>query len=99
MTRDWAWGIGAVLLLTLFWVSDPAGIVATVREAAFAGMQTLLPRAEHSDRVRVVDIDRESLARLGPWPLRRSELARLMDRIAAEKPSAIAVDILLSGPD
>ena len=47
----------------------------------------------------IVDIDRASVAKLGPWPWRREVLARLVAAIAQSKPRAIGVDILFEGPD
>ena len=47
----------------------------------------------------VVDIDEESLSALGQWPWPRYRVAQLIERIAAEHPSAIAMDIVFSEPD
>lgn len=96
--REWVWGALAVAVLVGGWLLDPLGLAERGREAAFETLGSLLPRAG-TGQVVVVDIDRESLARIGAWPWRRSVLARLVDAIAARKPRVIAVDILLSGPD
>lgn len=47
----------------------------------------------------VVDIDEVSLSALGQWPWPRYRVAELIKRIAAEHPSAIAMDIVLPEPD
>ncbi len=47
----------------------------------------------------VVDIDDVSLAAIGQWPWPRYRLAELVERIAAERPAAIALDILLPEAD
>src|ERR1051325_119915 len=47
----------------------------------------------------IVDIDRRSLETLGPWPLPRSIIARIVEAIAAAKPRVIAIDILFAGDD
>ncbi len=47
----------------------------------------------------VVDIDEPSLSALGQWPWPRYRIASLIQRIAAEKPAAIAVDVLFPEPD
>lgn len=49
--------------------------------------------------VRVVDIDRPSLERLGPWPWPRMQMARLIDALASFAPAVIAIDILYAEPD
>jgi len=47
----------------------------------------------------VVDIDDVSLSAVGQWPWPRYRLAALVERIAAERPSAIALDVLLPEAD
>jgi len=47
----------------------------------------------------VVDIDETSIAAVGQWPWPRYRIARLLDQIAAQKPAAIALDIVLPDAD
>lgn len=54
--------------------------------------------APASDTV-VVDIDDVSLSALGQWPWPRYRVAELIERIAAEHPSAIAMDIVFPEAD
>ena len=49
--------------------------------------------------VVVIDIDRRSIEALGSWPWPRETMAELVEAIAAEKPEAIALDILFAEPD
>ena len=51
------------------------------------------------DEIIIIAIDEESLEQIGRWPWPRSMHAQLLDRLAPEKPRAIAFDILLSEPD
>lgn len=97
MSREWAWGVAAMIATAAVWLLDPAGIVDRSREAAFDVLGRILPRQRSSDAVRVIDIDRDSLARLGPWPWRRSLLADLVER--ADGARAVGIDVLLSGAD
>lgn len=46
-----------------------------------------------------VDIDERSLSAVGQWPWPRYRVASLIQRIAAEKPAAIALDILFPEAD
>ena len=57
------------------------------------------PRPWQDAAVRVVDIDDDSIRRLGQWPWPRTDLARLTDRLAAAGASAIAYDVVFSEPD
>lgn len=62
-----------------------------------------LLRATASDEpaadVVVVDIDDVSLAAVGQWPWPRYRLAALVERVAADDPAAIALDVLLPEAD
>ncbi|GJG95221.1 CHASE2 and HATPase_c domain-containing protein [Cupriavidus pauculus] len=56
------------------------------------------PHAPRNDIV-LVTIDDASIGALGRWPWRRSVLASLVDRIAADRPRVIGLDVMLSEPD
>lgn len=84
---------GAAMLLP-----DP-GPLAVIRLAAFDYYQVWMPRQRQSAPAIIVAVDDESLARIGQWPWPRETVARLIDRIAAREPAAIAVDLLFSEPD
>ena len=65
-------------------------------------LDTLLVRTASDAPARgtvVVDIDDVSLAAVGQWPWPRYRIAQLIERIAAEHPSAIALDIVFPEPD
>jgi len=53
---------------------------------------------EGNHQVVVVTIDPDSVARLGPWPWPRRELAQLVDRISDAGSRAIGVHLLLAQP-
>ena len=102
LDREWAWGIVAVVATTALWLGDPGSAITKAREAAFEAMGQLFPRASSSGSVTVIDIDRESLSRIGPWPWRRSLIAGLVqqagDQAASPRPwpdpaQAFTVDI------
>jgi adenylate cyclase len=52
------------------------------------------------DAITIIAIDNETVRQAGGYPLPRATLARLIERIAAFRPKAIALDLLLvdSGP-
>jgi len=72
-----------------------------LRLACFDAYQMLLPGARLSEptAIVIVGIDEPSLARYGQWPWPRTMLARLIARIAAARPAAIGIDILMAEPD
>ena len=66
---------------------------------AFDAYQRAAPRPYQDAAVRVVDIDDESIARLGQWPWPRTDMARLTRALSDAGASAIAFDIVFSEPD
>jgi adenylate cyclase len=74
---------------------DPGGIVQNLREAVFDRLLIWSPRASTSGRVTVVDIGRDALSAVAPWPWPRDRLADLINKIADARPAVLAVDILL----
>lgn len=58
-----------------------------------------LPTAPTYAEVIVIDIDAASLRARGPWPWPRETLAQLVEALTAAKPAALALDMLLAGPD
>ncbi|MBV9634363.1 MAG: adenylate/guanylate cyclase domain-containing protein [Methylobacteriaceae bacterium] len=96
--RAVAWLTGAVLLLGGLWFieRDPSGLAERWRGLAFDALGTAFPRETASNRVVVIDIDRAALEKMGPWPWPRDVLATLVAKVAASRPAAIALDILLA---
>ena len=71
--------IGAVLLLL-----DPP-MLQTLRQSVFDQYQRIQPRVYQPAPVRIIDIDEESLAKIGqrPWP--RSRIADMVERLRKGK--------------
>ena len=65
----------------------------------FDSYQRAAPRAYEDAPVKVVDIDDESIRRLGQWPWPRSDIARLIDRLGRAGASVVAFDVVFSEPD
>jgi CHASE2 domain-containing sensor protein/serine phosphatase RsbU (regulator of sigma subunit) len=86
------------LLLILVALPEVPGL-RLLRLAAFDTYQSLAPRPRQSTPVVIVAIDEESLQRHGQWPWPRTWLAHLVDRIAAARPAAIGLDIVMPEPD
>jgi adenylate cyclase len=86
--------VAAVLLST-----RQSPVIDQLRNAVFDSYQRTLPRTYQPQPVRIVDIDEESLKRLGQWPWPRSEIARLVDRLGELGAVTVALDILFPEPD
>jgi adenylate cyclase len=101
MLRRWAdLLLPGLLLLALaaVQVADPR-LLAEARGAVFDSYQRLKPRPFLAAPVRIVDIDDESLARLGQWPWPRTRLAQILTQLHETGAAAVALDIVLAEPD
>ena len=69
------------------------------RDTAADLLVRAMPRpADGAAPVVVVAIDAPAIAAHGPWPWPREILARLLEGVAAQRPAAIALDIVLETP-
>ena len=88
--------IVAAVLLRYF---DPF-FVRALRLIAFDSYQRLNP--EHYDPslpIRVVDIDEESLSKIGQWPWPRTTVRDLLLKLASDGAAVVGFDILFAEPD
>ena len=92
--------VGTVILGALaLRIWDP-GPVARLRSMAFDAYQQISPRTfDPALPVRIVDIDEESLKRVGQWPWPRTILADLVKKLSADGAAAIAFDMVFPEPD
>lgn len=85
--------LGLVLLLL-----DPLPLQA-LRNSFFDQYQRWHPRDYTDAPVRIIDIDEESLARLGQWPWPRTRLAELVEKLRAAGVAAIGFDVMFAEAD
>jgi adenylate cyclase len=92
--------MGAIILgALLLRIWDPAP-VARLRAVVFDTYQQISPRAYDPNLpVRIVDIDEESLTRIGQWPWPRTVLAKLVERLAESGAASIGFDMVFPEPD
>lgn len=95
---DWLVPIAAVLAgLVLYWL-DPLPL-QVLRNSIFDQYQRWEARPYQDAPVRVIDIDDESLARLGQWPWPRTRIADLTARLQSAGAAAIAYDVIFAEAD
>lgn len=87
----------ALLLLILHLFQPP--IVGQISNLVFDSYQRAWPRPYEDAAVRIVDIDDETIRRLGQWPWPRTDMARLTDSLTGAGAAAIAFDVVFSEPD
>lgn len=92
--------VGAVIAASLaLRVWDPSP-VARLRSLVFDAYQRISPlQFDPELPVRIVDIDEESLKRLGQWPWPRTLLAELVNKLGEQGAAAIAFDMVFPEPD
>jgi len=80
--------------------ADPSA-VRQLRNAAFDQFQRLKPRVQPIEKsyVRIVDIDDESLRRIGQWPWPRDRLATLIRNLHARGAVVVTLDMIFSEAD
>ena len=66
----------------------------TLRNGLFDQYQRWHPRDYVEAPVRIVDIDEESLSRLGQWPWPRTKVAELLDKLGAAGVAVVGFDVL-----
>jgi adenylate cyclase len=87
----------AAMLALRAW--DPV-LLQQLRWLAFDTYQRVEPRIyDPALPVKIVDIDDESLARIGQWPWPRPHVADLLERLAGAGAAAIAFDMVFAEPD
>lgn len=80
-------------------VADPF-FVQALRLIAFDSYQRLAPEEYDPEiPVRVVDIDEESLERVGQWPWPRTVVADLLNRLTGQGAAVVVFDVLFAEPD
>jgi len=92
-------GLATLALFLLMALSNPVPL-QRARVLVFDTYQRTAPwQGPVVSSVAIVDIDEESIRRLGQWPWPRTELATLTRRLAAAGAQAVVFDIVFSETD
>ena len=89
-----AFGVAVLLLALALGLCNGLGHVDTVIRNGYARMAPTPPAAE----VVVVAIGPECVASVGRWPWPREVHAELLERISAQRPLAVGMDMVLATP-
>ena len=85
-------GMTGVRVSGLSWVEG-------IQHRAFDAFQNIEPRPYVDAGVRVVDVDEESLTRIGQWPWPRTQVAELIQRLNERGAAVVAFDAMFPEPD
>lgn len=88
-----------ILLAALGLRTSGLSEVESLQNKVFDSLQALRPRPRQPAPVRVIDIDDESLKRLGAWPWPRAQSARLVSRLSELGAKTVAFDIVFAEPE
>jgi serine/threonine-protein kinase len=92
---DWFVGVAVALAaVCLHLFTDVTGTL----ERRFYDFSSTSASPQPSDRIAVIAIDDQSIARIGPWPWPRDVYARLIDQLAAAKVKTVVHTALFHEP-
>lgn len=92
--------LGAILTLLGTALSlRPPSLALSLEAKVYDSFLRLAPRRAVTGSVAIVDIDEESLDRLGQWPWPRYRVARLLEKIRESGAEAVALDMVFAEPD
>jgi signal transduction histidine kinase len=89
----------ALLAASFFLRASHAGPLQALQDKLFDYYQLRRPRPYKEASVRVIDIDDESINRLGQWPWPRTQFAKLVSRLTELGVATIAFDVVFAEPD
>jgi adenylate cyclase len=91
-------GLAPAILTATLVVFRP-DFVANIDYGAYDVLLRSIPAKAPDGRVAIVDIDDNSLARVGQWPWRRDRVAQLISRLREQGASVIAMDVVFAEAD
>lgn len=94
----WLVPIVSVTLASGLFLANPLPL-QVMRNAVFDQYQRWGPRTFQETPVRIIDIDDESLSKLGQWPWPRTRVAELVYKLQSVGAAAIAFDVIFAEPD
>jgi adenylate cyclase len=74
-------------------------ILETLTSSLFDAYQQIKPRGDFDSPITIIDIDEESLRRIGQWPWDRDTIATMVRRLGEAGAAAIAFDMVFAEPD
>ena len=92
-------GFAALALILFLLLLDPAPLQRLQLQVFDTYQRAAHWEGPEEARVAVVDIDEESIARLGQWPWPRTDLAKMTRRLGEAGALAVAYDIVFSEAD
>lgn len=99
--RPWLYVIVPMLMLVLALILrfHTPWFVEGLQLQVFDTYQRLKPRTYTPVPIKIIDIDDESLERIGQWPWPRTQLAELLERVFDAGALVVAMDVIFAETD
>ena len=105
--RRWAWRSmswlipAVVLVFALGLKATQIPLINELRDRVFDTYQSIKPREYRAGTspIRIVDIDDQSLERVGQWPWSRRDIAELIKNLSLKGAGLIVFDVVFAEPD
>ncbi|MBF0224215.1 MAG: CHASE2 domain-containing protein [Desulfobacterales bacterium] len=92
------WGLSVTLFFLFIW-NIKIGFIESLELTLYDVMMQLKSEPDAESNIILVNIDDDSIDKLGRWPWPRTLLAQGIDKVNAGKPKIIGFNILLSEPE
>jgi len=94
----WAVPLAVLAALLMVRISSPTWI-EPIQFRAFDAFLNIAPRPYQDMSVRIIDIDEDTIAKVGQWPWSRTKVAELIRRLDELGVKSIALDMVFPEPD
>lgn len=97
--RFWLLALSLVLALAVQMLRADLPVARQLEAHAHDLLMRVMAREASDERIAIVDIDEDSLERVGPWPWPRETLADLAEKLLGEAgATVVAFDVVLTDP-
>lgn len=98
LKKDWFLALALSLIFTIAALSGVSVLEKMERVAYDAGVNLTNRNPGAVDRIAIIAIDDASIERIGRWPWSRTELARMVRKLAAARAKVVGLQIFLTEP-
>lgn len=98
LSKDWFLALAVSLVFVIAFLSGASFIEKMERVAYDAGVSFTNRNPGAAKRIAIIAIDDASIERIGRWPWSRTELAKMVRKLAKAKTKVVGMQIFLSEP-
>jgi len=98
LKKDWFLALAVSVVFMIAFLSDANFLNKIERVAYDAGVNLTNRSPGAADRIVIIAIDDASIKRMGQWPWSRSELAKMVQKLAKAKSKVVGMQVFLNEP-